>query len=568
MKEADLRQAISEAKLNNPKIQDVVEASKRKYEFKVQGRGSIWKLLLVFPYTFPYRLPAVQLLNKDKIGEIPHVNRSGVICVEESDSILLDYARAGEIIDSFVTDTIKLLDRASLKLYKDELFNELEGYFNFKDKVKSFYSAGDNTEYLTLRIRQVKSRKIFEQIPIVMLGRDNSLPNDFSNLSKSSKTTSQKIIHLALENPVLPPRNQGDITPSYFDELKGNLSRDDLGKFKKLAKAFKKGRSFFILVSMPREYGERTQYLLRFSSKTPLSYPVEVTDSNWGITSYAIIRHNKEYLLERGGAETNLNDKKVCVIGCGSVGGEIASMLAKSGVGELVLVDDDSFEADNIYRHRLGGSSLDFQNSTSTDDAIMPKKVSALASSLQSDTPYLKIKQKPVKFDEITGSTDLLNSDVVIVAVGSPSTNLYINHKLKQLNVKKVVFCWNEASGYGGHSVAIDLDKSCLECLYTDDNGFSMGNRLSLVKAGQNISKNLTGCAGVFTPFSYLDSSQTAAAASKQCVNLLLGDNHPQAISWKGEDRYGLKVTDRFNTMPLKEEIGLECSKTCRVCNG
>ena len=47
-----------------------------------------------------------------------------------------------------------------------------------------------------------------------------------------------------------------------------------------------------------------------------------------------------------------LKDKRVLLLGCGSMGGDIAMHLAMSGVGGLVLVDPDRVEASNLSRLR------------------------------------------------------------------------------------------------------------------------------------------------------------------------------------------------------------------------
>jgi threonine dehydrogenase-like Zn-dependent dehydrogenase len=562
---AELKQAVIE--LKSPLILDSSEISEMEYRFKLIGKKCEWNISLKFPSLFPYCLPSPKLLDIDKIGIIPHVNQSGIICVEESDSIILDGGRASDIIDHFISDTISLLDRAALKISQDELFDELEGYFSFPGKVNSFYVAKDTTEFVTLRVKKTGSGTKLENCPILLCGRDNRLPNDFSNLSNPPGTSDHKIIHLALDRPMLPPANKGDITPSYLKAMKYNLSDRNKAVLSQLLKTPKIRKSFFVLISMFRTQKERSQFLLCFSSKKSLLHPLSDMHDDWSIKPYTITRHSEQYLLERGGAETSLATKKVSIIGCGSVGSEISAMLAKSGIGELVLVDHDSFDADNIYRHRLGGSSLNFQVNSKIGKVANYTKVSALALSLRSDIPYIKIKQKPVGFDSVTSDSDFLTSDVVIVAVGSPSTNLYINKVLKSLDKTAAIFCWNEASGYGGHSVALDLDIACFECSYTDEHGFNMCNGLSLVASGQIISKNLTGCAGVFTPFSYLDSSQTAAIATKQCIDMLLGEYSSKAISWKGDDKHELRVTERFNAMPLKEEVDLLHAENCRVCH-
>jgi hypothetical protein len=562
---AELKQAI--LVLKSPLVLEVSEIDKMEYKFKLQGKNRTWEISLMFPELFPYRLPSATLLDVDKIGTIPHVNQTGVICVEESDSVLLDSSRASDIIDRFILDTIALLDRAILKVYQDDLFDEIEGYYSFSNKVNSFYVASDDTELVTLRVKKTGLGTKLKYNPVLLCGRDHSLPNAFGNLSKPSAAPDQKIIHLALDRPMLPPANRGDITPGYLKAITHNLSVKNETALGRLLEKKTIGKSFFVLISMPRTQKERSQFLLRFSAKKPLLHPLNDMHEDWDITPYAITRHSEQYLLERGGAESSLATKKVCIIGCGSVGSEISAMLAKSGIGELVLVDHDSFDADNIYRHRLGGSSLDFQANSKTGKVASYTKVSALALSLQTEIPYIKIKHKPTSFDGVLNDSDFLTSDVVIVAVGSPSTNLYINKVLKSLNKTAAIFCWNEASGYGGHSVSLDLDKVCLECIYTDEHGFSMSNGLSLVAPGQSISKNLTGCAGVFTPFSYLDSSQTAAIATKQCIDLLFNGQPSKAISWKGVDRHGLIVTERFNTMPLKEEVDLVHAENCKVCH-
>ena len=48
-----------------------------------------------------------------------------------------------------------------------------------------------------------------------------------------------------------------------------------------------------------------------------------------------------------------LKEKKVLVAGCGGLGGSIIELLARSGIGHLVLVDMDVFEPSNMNRQIL-----------------------------------------------------------------------------------------------------------------------------------------------------------------------------------------------------------------------
>ena len=49
-----------------------------------------------------------------------------------------------------------------------------------------------------------------------------------------------------------------------------------------------------------------------------------------------------------------MTEKKVVVLGCGSVGSLIAMELARSGVGNFLLVDADTLEYHNLCRHQCG----------------------------------------------------------------------------------------------------------------------------------------------------------------------------------------------------------------------
>ncbi|WP_300667990.1 HesA/MoeB/ThiF family protein [Desulfoluna sp.] len=48
--------------------------------------------------------------------------------------------------------------------------------------------------------------------------------------------------------------------------------------------------------------------------------------------------------------------KKVCVAGCGGLGGYIAQLLARMGVGHLLLFDPDTYEASNLNRQVFASS--------------------------------------------------------------------------------------------------------------------------------------------------------------------------------------------------------------------
>lgn len=48
--------------------------------------------------------------------------------------------------------------------------------------------------------------------------------------------------------------------------------------------------------------------------------------------------------------QQRLLEARICVVGCGGLGGYVASMLARLGVGQIVLIDHDQFTTSNLNR--------------------------------------------------------------------------------------------------------------------------------------------------------------------------------------------------------------------------
>lgn len=78
---------------------------------------------------------------------------------------------------------------------------------------------------------------------------------------------------------------------------------------------------------------------------------------------------------------SSLLDKHLIVIGCGSIGSEIADAVGKGGVGTVSLIDKEVFNAHNAVRH-VGGL-----------DRLGQAKVELMAEHLMLHNPFISIKQ-------------------------------------------------------------------------------------------------------------------------------------------------------------------------------
>lgn len=84
-----------------------------------------------------------------------------------------------------------------------------------------------------------------------------------------------------------------------------------------------------------------------------------------------------------------MKDAVAIISGCGSVGSLIAYQMARSGVGNIVLIDPDNLEIHNISRHQLNLAD------------IGRKKVDAVAEKLKLINPNIVVKTFAKSFQEV-----------------------------------------------------------------------------------------------------------------------------------------------------------------------
>ena len=71
-----------------------------------------------------------------------------------------------------------------------------------------------------------------------------------------------------------------------------------------------------------------------------------IGDGYWEIAS-------RQMSIVTRSEQERFKDARITVIGCGGIGGETIEMLARMGVGELVLVDKDAYDLSNLNRQTL-----------------------------------------------------------------------------------------------------------------------------------------------------------------------------------------------------------------------
>ena len=122
----------------------------------------------------------------------------------------------------------------------------------------------------------------------------------------------------------------------------------------------------------------------------------------------------------------DLTNKKVCVFGIGGVGGYVCEALARSGVGTLILVDNDKVSETNINRQIIA-----------TTSTIGMYKVDVMEKRIKDINPNCNvITHKCFFLPENENQFDFKEYDYVIDCIDTVTAKIALVLKAKKENVK------------------------------------------------------------------------------------------------------------------------------------
>ena len=520
---------------------------------RVQTGKIEYELFVCEPINFPKTLPYFFLSFPETHDLHNHVNFNGDICfTDKNASIFIDTDNPGAVLYQSIDLTIKVLEGSYHRDLTD-LLEEFEGYWQSLPKsttIDCFFDPGDNLTEIKFKIDSSPSqKKVFAKRTTPVLCYSLNLPENYGYTKRFNNKQIKNGFYIPLHSPVFPPDMDTGLTPNYVKKLIKNIERSECDQFRKqLKKSDKaknrkeKDRIEFFVFSQTRPSQQKAMFGVCVAGRS--RYPFFLSDNteNWHVLPINIRRHNREYLVERGGGEKSINDLSIAIIGCGAVGSRIVEQLALSGIGKLVIIDDDILTADNIHRHLLGG------------EYIKNHKVKAIAQHLCQRLPYVEVVAEPITREKWLEKKGFEQIDIIIDATADLTGLREMNKQFYNSisSPPPVIYCWLEACGIGGHSILIDHNSNgCLECLI--EKGLQGPYfRSSFLKPYQSVSKDLTGCGGGFTPFSALDAIKTATITSELVLNYIFNNKSACYKFWIGGDSEALKQNLKVNNWYYK----------------
>lgn len=498
------------------------------------GLGKPIRIQVKFKEKFPYELPELYIDCNKLPRLVPHVDRKGKICIAD-EGILIDSERPGQIVMDVLGKAESLLrDGLEGKLDAD-IGDEFLSYLDFDFHL---YSVCSTRLACSKEISLLEFKGFNPSSNVCLFADDLESGKKWLNKMDFKFLNESKAWFYILSRPIIPPDYKSKYrNKHFFRDIQNNSSPEEYNRFKDWLKTI--GLPAFVLVSIPvSETSGKALYAVflntppekeakkgGFREKPPFERDLNLIQI-MPIEQSKIVRLDREYLVNRGGALSELSNFCVAIVGCGAVGSHLAEQIAAIGVGNIKLIDKDLLSNDNVHRHFLGVECLRME------------KASAMKLFLERRFPHLNIEYMCDDIIDILEDKRefITEANLLCIAIGQETLELNINRILKQEMPR--LHAWVEPLGIGGHVFATGLSKSggCFRCLFERDENLGLKNMSSFSAAGQIFQKTYAGCSGFFTPYSVLHAERTAIEAAGIAVDILTGLQKTNCLlSWYGD---------------------------------
>jgi molybdopterin/thiamine biosynthesis adenylyltransferase len=160
----------------------------------------------------------------------------------------------------------------------------------------------------------------------------------------------------------------------------------------------------------------------------------------------------------------SLKSFKVCVIGCGGLGGYVIEMLGRIGIGSITAVDYDEFDETNLNRQILANTTTLGRNKAMVSCERM-KKVN----------PEITLYPVEEMFDNYNGDRIIWGHDLVVDALDDSGTKRLLGRLCSDQGIPLV---HGAIGGWYGQVTTIFPGDETMELLYKDSNNPGIEKKL------------------------------------------------------------------------------------------
>ena len=430
-------------------------------------------LVVGLPFDFPSSLPHFYD-SQHQFGFMPHLEDDGFICFTRNENLVIDERYPGRVVLDCLEKVIAVLELGETESNNHDFLEEFEVFWaktcKYRQAHTIFNEKNEDVRELDLYLMPTDGITYF----ICERGFNPEYYVQTTFHQNLGEMIRRRCIYIPLDNGTfIKPPKRGQLWS--FKELKAfvlnNISHEKrrvlYNLFNKTPKSNKQYDYFCLALPIDEEKRALIGVTINYPDGMVVNRKAKITlhpfvqcPAQINIFSFSINRHQKEFLLERTSGDSGFVEKTAVVVGVGAIGSVVAVGLAKAGFSAITLIDHDWLDVENIYRHELGVDQLFDCNES--DHLIPQRKVEALKKEIQRKYPFTRVETIPQKISTVIDENKVnwAAFDFVIVCVGSPNVEMYINRHMHRLEyAPPVIYAWVEPFGIGGHILITQLSQ-------------------------------------------------------------------------------------------------------------
>lgn len=480
-------------------------------------------LIIALPRTYPDTFPQIYISKNSysRYHPIPHLNKNRLICTRDTNVVCLNDNRCQEGLRELIEIAIKNIKLGKSNKSQSEIISEFNAYWDDYANSKAY-----------LIVRDCNKVKLFN---MYRLGKKTIISESIENISDFLGDLSiqpkyrQKVYHILMNKTISEyPWNDDDLIKIIEYHMK--ISSKEIEEY------FEECPNLAVFICSFPLNGDYVHFAWYYTIRNKLLngfrrgmipfnvlYPKIKTQKPNRIELKKLIK-KEAGKRERVVNHRELGEFKVSIVGCGSLGSNLAMSIVESGINKLDLIDNEILSIKNIYRHLC-----DF------DDVlgVRPKyKVDAVKDKLIQHNPKLNCNVK--QDDVLTLIRNDINvfsdRDLIILAIGNLSVEKRISYLCKIGIIRSpLLLVWMEPYGVAGHALFIHpLSGGCLNCCIDADGYF--------VHSVARKRKNFyfireAGCQSSYLPYSYQHVSNYINMILNKIIEILQ-NNYSSSYLW------------------------------------
>lgn len=471
---------------------------------------------------FPWQPPRIALANPPPFLTWPHIDQHGVVCLLPTVAVI-DPVVPVKAIQKLLVDLARLVEENLAGLHEDDFRSEFHSYW-LPDPdalpIKSLLNPAGPSRRIT----------VWRRRNYLLIGDDQeTLTRWITRVSvRPTKPPSEQGMLVWLDQALVPkeyPQTAADVLAQAkrqgCETLLCELATDEVDQILVVFGADTSNGPALVAVTIKaplaatRGPNFKTVQRLRNGfrdGRVPPELAQKVVFGARKVVRSTVERVDAAWVHGRGQdtRQSVLRQSHVGLIGCGSIGGGVATLLARAGVGQLTLIDPDRLTWANIGRHVLGATGAG------------KSKTQELAQQIQRDLPHIeRVDAYCCHWEQIAREKPdvLLKCNLIISAMGDSSSERAFNEwHVRENRDRPVIYGWTEPHACAGHAMVVAADGGCLECVLDRYGAL----RSELTVWGGAPTRQEPACGAVYQPYGPVELQHIIALIGELAIDCLL----------------------------------------------